>query len=222
MNIVDQLRPEAPELDPEWSAGVLRQIMATPRPRRRRTRSRTGLIVAGAVTAAVAGGGVAVAAGVTPPWVDRKVHELSAANHGRWGDVDMVEFAKFRTPSGREFELWGGTNAAGGKCLAGTYDRHGQGLPSNYFVGCGPAGGLALNTFVHDEGTIVYGVSPAASATSVEFHHGGEVLGVLPVDPDTHGWGGGLPRARGVDHLTVVYKNADGVVVGTEHLTAAE
>jgi hypothetical protein len=149
------------------------------------------------------------------------VHELSAANHGKWGNVRMVEIAKFRTPSGREFEVWGGTNAAGGKCLAGTFDLHGQDAPSNYFVGCAAAGGLALNTFVHDEGTIVYGVSPDAAATSVEFHHGGEVLGVLPVDLDTHGWGGGLPPARDVDRLTAVYKDASGAVVGTEKLTAA-
>lgn len=221
MNIVDRLRPQSRELDPVWSEQVLHQILETPRSRTRRTRSRTGVILAGTLTAAVAGGGVAMAAGVTPPWVDRQVHQLSAANHGRWGDVAMVQFARFRTPAGHEFELWSGTNAAGGRCLAGTFDSHGQDAPSNSFVGCGPAGGPALNTFVHDQGTIVYGLSPDASATSVELHHGNVVLGVLPVDPDSHGWGGGLPRARDVDRLTAVYKDASGAVVGTEELTAA-
>lgn len=220
MNIVDQLRPQTPELDPAWSEHVLHQIMETPRTRGRRTRSRTALIVAGTVTAALVGGGVAVAAGVTPPWVDEQVHKLSAANHGKWGNVTMVEIAKFRTPSGHEFELWGGTNAVGGKCLAGTFDAHGQDVPTNMAVACGSAGELALSTFVHDQGTIVYGVSPDPAATSVEFHHGGAVLGALPVDPDTHGWGGGLPQARDVGRLTAVYKDARGTVIGTEELTA--
>jgi hypothetical protein len=221
MNIVDHLRPQSSELDPVWSEHALHQIMETPRTRSRRG-SRTGLIVCATVTAALAGGGVAVAAGVTPPWVDREVHELSAANHGKWGNVKMVEIAKFRTPSGHEFELWGGTNAVGGKCLAGTLDSHGEEVPAKAFVGCDDAGGFGLNTFVHDMGTIVYGVSPNAAATSVEFHHGGEVLGVLPVDLDTHGWGGGLPQARDVARLTAVYRDAHGAVVGTETLTAAQ
>src|SRR3954451_5503384 len=98
MNIVDQLRPRSPELDPVWSEQALHRIMEVPRTRSRRVRSRTGLIVAGTVAGAPAGGGVgggagrvAVRAPVTPPWVDRGVHELSAANHGKWRNVSMVQ-----------------------------------------------------------------------------------------------------------------------------------
>jgi hypothetical protein len=225
MNSIDRLRPKVDHLDEEWARQTLTAILHNDdRQPARRHRSKWAVALAGTAIAAAAGGGVAFAAGVAPGWATHDVNDISQANGNTSGPIDLVQAADFRTPTGHRFTVWSGTDKAGGTCEASAVDWNSatQTPPDSRIAACWSKGDYPASTFVHDDGTIFYGVSPYPDAASVELHNGDRVVDTLPVDPETQGFGSGVPAASNLDHVTAVFKNATGTVIGTESLTATD
>ena len=234
MNTTEQLRPEPPRLDPEWSASTLARILATPTQtavtaaRRRRLR----IAAAGLAGAGVLGAGAAYASGSVPEFVTDAFDRLDAQSGEEFDVTGVRPIADFALLDGTRYTVWRGSSNAGGSCEAIQEDRPGTD-DDDFRVGCFSGDSsdhyeqvsFGWVQLPEDEGEaqnpmhfLAYGESPTEAATTVRITGDGTDV-TLPVDDLTGGFGGELsglvaPEAGIVD-LTYSFLGADGTEVAT-------
>lgn len=237
---ITALAPAPLPLDPDWSEAALARILAEDRDplvtstdarvRRRRARRRTaiGLGLAfstvGAATAVAIGGPTEVVSSV----IEDFAHQPNTTGNGL-GELDEPALvAQFDTGHG-VFAFWVATSSTGKVCYAmsdGVWDGTGTPTKQELEYGCGgtiwagddvPPQELTspeqLGGYFTDSEPILYGISPWPSATQVRVRAPG-VDRMLPVRPDSHGYGTALPEAVGVPQVTLSFLDARGRVLG--------
>lgn len=111
-DIIERLAPGPVEPDPVWAQTTLQRIKASKVPRRRRRR----FIVAGVVTGAVLGGGVAVAQSALAP--DEVTNSIGQAQKysGLRSATMPVKIADIHLSDGTRWQVWRGLNDHDGSC----------------------------------------------------------------------------------------------------------
>lgn len=231
MTTIDQFRPEARPLDPEWSTATLQSILSsdhTP-PVPARTMGRRLALVSAATAGALGLGGVAYAAGLVPPFITEHLDWISSSDVS---DVhEVATFSIERDGKTRTLEVWRGTDTNGQSCTAVVEAKGEFGPELGGNCGDYPTDAWFDTSSEGYQGTIndtpppatyfVYGEPGLAGVVSVRvtgqgFSHS------APVDPRTGGYALAIPELdRGVtgEFATVEFLDADGEVLGTRTLS---
>lgn len=228
MNVIDRLRPEPPQLDAEWSARELDQILATP-PRRRRRR--WTIPVAVGVGAAVLAGG-AYGGGFLP---DAVVDRLGSGDQSDpISQIGQVrEVFDVRLHDGRRTQLFMAPNKAGGECWTMTFDLSSDAEPDDLSYTCAadygfepPGDGIGIEQLTETGPAIrwwiLYGLRgdgfafpPATQSVRVT---GPDFERYVEVD-GPEGWAVELPEVGGTTRFQVDFLDAEGRVLHTAATT---
>lgn len=230
---IDQMRPETPELEPEWSASTLRSILATPQ--RKPSRRWLPRLALGAAGLMVATSGVAYATDNVPAFIADNFDWVSPS---KIQDMDKVaSFSLEAAGSTRDFDIFRARNADGEVCtmiqakVDGVLNEQGDGD-----VTCGeeehldgwfeftPESGL-IDEPMPNSTLYVWGTRTSSKVTAVRafgegFSH------TVPIEKKTGGFATAIPEVILPDHgevagrtiATLEFLDADGNVVGTKPL----
>lgn len=245
---IADLAPFPEAFDPAWSLATRTRILADPkagrtrRPHARwRAPRRRALVIASALTIGLTGGAAfAVTSGNPLQAVketltsDTQVPNSSSHGIGKIGDPLMV--AKFQVPRGL-FSVWYAMSSNGTVCIAysdATWDGRTPLSAKELDRGCGSmiydydapgqVGELKrpdqIGGFFKDaDGPVLYGVAPSSDAVQVKVQGVG-IDRILPLRPDSHGYGASLPEASSATQVTLTFLDARGRTVGTKRWVA--
>lgn len=227
--IIDQMRPECPTLDAEWSARSLSSILEeiqrqrAPRGVRRVTLAAAGLVIAT--------GGIAYATGNVPAFIAEGFDQISPSEVH-----DMRRIASFTLESGtsaREFEVFRATNKAGETCTMVEETDARFGPSADGACAIDPVDGwfswtaesARIGERFPDSTLYIYGERPSVDVTSVRafgegFDH------IVQVDPATGGFASAIPEVTLKEHgevagrtiATLEYRASNGTVLDTKSI----
>lgn len=194
LDTIRRLRPRPEQLNPEWSAATLADILGAPIPSQRRRARR---IVAGTAALVLATAGAAYATGLVPKFVTQGFGQVSA------GDVTSERLiADMTLPDGRRVGVWTAQSEDGERCRAIAADWNGDDASLSSSFECGPntprvdylwtSAGYPIGETSPPAYLVVFGERPNPEVTAIHLT-GSEIDMTMPVNQTTGGFGEAVP-----------------------------